>query len=214
MNPEEVKRFLKVATGSIFHHVFYLALFTGMRRGEILGLRWRDVDLDKAKVSIVQNLQRLPGRGFIIQEPKSSKGRRQVTLSPSATLMLREHRMQAQAARVLLGRTLREDDLVFSHPDGSPVDPDSVSHAFIRIAHKAGLPGTRLHDLRHTHASLMLKAGVHPKVVSERLGHATISITLDTYSHVLPGIQEAAALLFEEGLLGLPSGAPVHALGN
>jgi len=180
----------------------------------MLGLRWRDVDLDKAKVSIVQNLQRLPGWGFIIQETKSSKGRRQVTTSPSATLMLREHRMQAEAACVLLGRTLREDQLVFSHPDGSPVDPDSVSHAFIRIARKAGLPATRLHDLRHTHASLMLKAGVHPKVVSERLGHATISITLDTYSHVLPGIQEAAALRFEEGLLGLPSGAPVHALGS
>ena len=92
--------------------------------------------------------------------------------------------------------------------------PDSVSHAWQKLVNRLGLKGVRLHDTRHTHASLMLRQGVHPKVVSERLGHATISITLDTYSHVLPGLQEAAARRFEEGLLGLPSGAPVPALSS
>ncbi len=205
MKPEEVKAFLESVRGSTHYPIFYLALATGMRRGEILGLRWRDVDLDMATLSVSRSLQRLPGQGFIYREPKSARGRRQVALPPSAALMLREHRKQAESTGLLLGRPISDDDLVFGHPDGSPWDPASVTHAFVRIARRTGLRGIRLHDLRHTHASLMLKQGVHPKVVSERLGHATISITLDTYSHVLPGLQEAAALRFDEVLPGLPA---------
>jgi len=93
---------------------------------------------------------------------------------------------------------LTDDDFVFAHPDGTPLDPSTVSHAFAKVIRKAGLSPIRLHDLRHTHATLMLKAGVHPKVVSERLGHSSIRITLDTYSHVLPGLQEAAAQRFDD----------------
>ena len=102
--------------------------------------------------------------------------------------------------RLLQGLESHDDDLVFCHHDGSPIDPSSVTHSFKRIVRKLGLVGVRLHDLRHTHASLMLKQGIHPKIVSERLGHSNIGITLDTYSHVMPGLQEAAALRFEEAL--------------
>ncbi len=98
------------------------------------------------------------------------------------------------------GRALTEDDLVFSNRDGSPFLPNSLTHAFTATVRRLGLEGIRFHDLRHTHASLMLRQGIHPKIVSERLGHATVGITLDTYSHVTPGLQEAAALSFEEGL--------------
>lgn len=98
----------------------------------------------------------------------------------------------------MLGRELTDDDLVFCSPDGSPLLPNSVTHAFIKTVRRCGLPGIRFHDLRHTHASLMLKQGIHPKVVQERLGHAAIGITLDTYSHVTPGLQAAAALRFDQ----------------
>jgi len=101
---------------------------------------------------------------------------------------------------MLLGKLLLPNDLVFSNPDGSPLQPDGITKAFTRIARSIGLYGVRFHDLRHTHATLMLRQGIHPKIVSERLGHSTVAITLDTYSHILPGLQEAAAQQFEEGL--------------
>jgi len=113
-------------------------------------------------------------------------------------LVLRHHRSEQERYREELGISLTDDDFVFSYPDGTPFDPSTITHAFKKIVHKAGLPEVRLHDLRHTHASLMLKAGVHPKIVSERLGHSNISITLDTYSHVLPGLQAAAAKRFDD----------------
>ena len=123
-----------------------------------------------------------------------------VALPASATLVLKEHRQNQQALRQMLGTPLRDGDLVFCQPDGSPMLPDTITHAWIKLVRRTGLKGVRLHDARHSHASLMLKAGVHPKVVQERLGHASITTTLDTYSHVTPGLQEAAALRFDEGL--------------
>ena len=117
------------------------------------------------------------------------------------SLALREHKQRQQLKRLDLlmeGDRATNSDLVFSKPDGTPLLPNSVTHAFIKIVRGAGLRGIRFHDLRHTHASLMLKQGVHPKIVSERLGHATVGITLDTYSHVMPGLQQAAALKFDQ----------------
>jgi len=118
----------------------------------------------------------------------------------SLAILLREHRANQELERTLLGRPLIPDDLVFCYPDGTPLPPNSVTKAFHRLAKSVGISGVRLHDLRHTHATLMLRQGVHPKVVSERLGHSSVAITLDTYSHVLPGIQAAAAKRFDEGL--------------
>lgn len=135
------------------------------------------------------------------QQPKTAKGRRLVALAPSSVAVLREHRAEQEKLRQSLGMTLSDDDLVFSQIDGKPLLPDSVSHAWRNLARRTGLKGIRLHDARHTHASLMLKQGIHPKIVQERLGHATIAITLDTYSHIVPGLQEAAAAGFDKMVL-------------
>ena len=115
-------------------------------------------------------------------------------------LLLRQYKAEHELERILVGKPLAGSDLVFSHPDGSPLDPHVVSHAFAKVRKKAGLPHIRFYDLRHTHSTLLLKAGIHPKLVSERLGHANIGITLDTYSHVLPGLQKATAERFNEML--------------
>ena len=112
-------------------------------------------------------------------------------------------------SRALLDVALKEDDLVFAWLDGRPMLPDSVSHAWEKLVNRLGLKGIRLHDTRHTHASLMLAQGIHPKIVSERLGHSTVALTLDIYSHVLPGLQEAAAKRFEEGLFTQPVSKPL-----
>ena len=127
-------------------------------------------------------------------------GRRLIALTPSSSQALRAH-WQCQASLLaIMGTSFSDDSFVFCHPDGRPLTPDVVSHASTKLARKAGLRGIRLHDLRHCHATLMLQQGVHPKIVQERLGHASIQMTLDTYSHVLPGLQEAAAMRFDEAL--------------
>ena len=200
LDSDEVHRFLDRAKGTVYHPLFHLDVYTGLRRSELLGLRWKAVDLDMATVSVVQIMHHLRDGRTIFQEPKTAKGRRLVSLPPSAVLALRAHRERQEAERASLGLRFSPEDLVFCHPDGSPFLPDTVTHAFRKIADRVGLRGVRLHDLRHTHASLMLRQNVHPKVVQERLGHATISTTLDIYSHVMPGIQEEAALRFEAGL--------------
>lgn len=121
-----------------------------------------------------------------------------VSLSPSTALVLREHREKQESIRAMLGEPLKEEALLFSNFNGRPLLPDTITHAWIKLVRRTGLAGIRLHDARHSHASLMLKAGIHPKIVQERLGHASIQITLDTYSHVTPGLQEAAAARFDD----------------
>jgi len=194
---EDVPKFLKSARETPYYALFCTALFTGMRLGELLGLRWCDVALDLASLSVVQALYKRSGVCKMIK-PKSSYSRRQIALSPTLVLLLQQHRATQDAQSILLGKPFNEDDLVFAHPDGSPSDPGTVTHIFSRVIASAGLSHIRFHDLRHTHATLMLKAGVHPKIVQERLGHGSIALTLDTYSHVVGGLQEAAAQHFDE----------------
>ena len=202
LSEDQVTAFLQAAAGSQYRELFTVAVYTGMRRSELLGLRWKDVDLDLAQLSVTKTLHRTADKGFVFTEPKTAKSRRTIALSPSICILLRKLREYQIAEKLLLGLKFKDDDLVFSKPDGAHYDPSGVTHAFKRIVKRLGLPHVRLHDLRHTHASLMLKQGIHPKIVSERLGHSNIGITLDTYSHVMPGLQEAAALRFEEGLQG------------
>jgi integrase len=177
---------------------YYLALFTGMRRSELLALRWQDVDFILSQVSISRSLHHLRGGSIVFRSPKTDKGRRTIALPPSAFLLLKEHRGKQVKERAMLGLQLTDDALVFSHPDGKPLLPDTVTHAWIKLVRRTGLREIRLHDARHSHASLMLKQGIHPKIVQERLGHSGIAITLDTYSHVAPGLQQAAAERFDE----------------
>ena len=196
LDVDEASRFLDIASSTMYYPLFAALLYTGLRRGEAIALRWKYIDLIRLELNVVESAYRIR-KEFIIKEPKSLHSRRAVSLSPSLAALLLEYREEQELMREQMGNPLTGEDFVFSWPDGRPLDPDVVTQAFHRIAGKAGLKNIRLHDLRHTHATLMLKAGVHPKVVSERLGHANIGITLDTYSHVLPGLQEAAAERFD-----------------
>lgn len=198
--PEDIPQFLETARGTPYYVLFYTALYTGMRLGELLGLRWLDVDLYMASLSVVQALYKRAEVCKMVK-PKSPHSRRQIALSPSLALLLRQHKGEQQARGVLLGKPISDSDLVFCRTNGEPIDPTVISHACAAVLKKAGLPHMRFHDLRHTHATLMLKQGVHPKIVSERLGHSSVAITMDTYSHVLPGLQEQAAEGFDNLLL-------------
>jgi integrase len=198
LSEDDIHTLLEAAKATPYYALFYLALFTGMRRSELLALRWCDVDLLLCQVHVTRTLHHLRNGEIVFRAPKTAKGRRMVSLSPSTALVLREHREKQEATRAMLGIPPKDDDLLFSDLNGKPLLPDTITHAWIKLVRRTGLAGIRLHDARHSHASLMLKAGTHPKIVQERLGHASIQITLDTYSHVAPGLQEAAATRFDE----------------
>jgi integrase len=171
-----------------------------MRRSEFLALRWSDVDLLMCQISVTQTLHHLRDGSLVFRQSKTAKGRRLISMSPSLALVLKEHKEKQTLERIMVGKTLKENDLVFGTPQGKPFLPDTISHVWAKMVKRAGLNHFRLHDARHTHASLLLKQGAHPKVVQERLGHATISTTLDLYSHVAPSLQAAAANRFDEVL--------------
>jgi len=165
-----------------------------MRRGEAIGLRWSDVDLEGGRLAVRRALIPI-NREVVVSEPKTAKGRRVIALDPGTVEVLK-----AQAARQLEEQDdwdegWVETGLVFTAENGAALDPESISRYWRQAVKKSLLPSIRLHDLRHTHATLALQAGIHPKAVSERLGHASVSITLDTYSHAIPAMQEEAAAL-------------------
>ncbi len=191
LTEEETALLLQAAKGSRLYAPVLLALTTGLRRGELLALRWEDVDLESGTLRVVQNLT-VTQEGLVFKTPKTAKSRRSVALPALAVEALREHRKQQSEERLRLGPVWQDHALVFPGLDGRPWHPDLFTSGFHDLTLRAGLR-VRLHDLRHTHATQLLKAGIHPKVVSERLGHSTIGITLDIYSHVLPGMQEEAA---------------------
>ena len=197
---KDVQLILNKASDTPYFTLFYTKAYTGLRRGEILGLRWCDVNLDKATLSVVQTLQQLRNRQYIFKKPKSKRGQRHIDLSPSLAFVLWQHKIEYEQKRKLLGIPLSPTDLVFSQPDGRPLRPNSVSRAFTDITRSLSLQGISLHSLRHAHATIMLQQNIHPKIVQERLGHSTISTTLDIYSHVVPGLQQAAAQRFDDGL--------------
>ncbi len=158
------------------------------------------MDLDAGLVRVTATLQEVVEDGtrrLVFLEPKTSRSRRTVSLPGFALEALRAHRREQAERRLLLGAAWRDLDLVVERGDGSPWRPATLSRAWRRLADTAGLAGVRFHDLRHAHATLMLASGVHPKVVADRLGHATVSITLDTYSHVIPALQAEAARVLD-----------------
>lgn len=196
-NEDEVIRFLEAAKATPYYALFYTALFTGMRRSELLALRWQDIDFIYGQIYVTRSLHHLKNGSYVFTRPKSERSRRTIALPPSAFLVLNEHRKEKEAEALLLGKTLSDNELVFCNL-GQLIRPDTITRAWPILAARAGVRVIRLHDARHAHASLMLKQGIHPKIVQERLGHSTISITLDTYSHVAPGLQEAAAKRFDD----------------
>ncbi|HXC75682.1 MAG TPA: tyrosine-type recombinase/integrase [Candidatus Acidoferrum sp.] len=199
--PDQVRVLLDAARGGPLEAIITVAVSTGMRRGELLALRWRDVDLDRSTVRVVGTLQRGFDRKLIIAEPKTSHSRRQVEISSLATDALRRHRATQTSLRLMLGEEWEDHDLVFPNQFGNPQDGGHlVLGQFVPLLKRAGLPRIRFHDLRHTAASLLLGRGVHPKIVSEMLGHATIGITLDLYSHATPTMHREAARTMDEVL--------------
>lgn len=197
----ELRTFLAHIREDRNYALWLLLATTGMRRGEALGLRWEDVDFDNARAAIRQTLNSA-GSKLSFSTPKTAKSRRSVTLDPATVAALRAHRKRQFEQRMAWGGGYHELDLVFCREDGSPLRPDSITRRFGALSKAAGVPVIRVHDLRHTYATIALTAGTHPKVVAERLGHATIAITLDTYSHVIPSLEEEAATRVAHIILG------------
>jgi integrase len=175
-----------------------LAVLCGLRRGEICALRWKSLDLDAAQMSVVESLEQTKA-GLRVKSPKSGKGRT-VALSQTVVDELRAYRAKRAQEMLRLGAGLSNDDLVIAHEDGSQITPIYISQQWGRLIGKTALARLRFHDLRHAHATHMLANGVHPKIASERLGHSKVSITLDLYSHVIPGMQADAAATVDAAL--------------
>jgi integrase len=198
-SPTELRRFLAVARSDELYAAYHIAGTTGLRRGEVLGLRWADVDLERAELRVVQALT-VVGWEVRVGPPKTDRSRRLIALDRESVAVLRAHRRTVEA-RIGLSDTFDEDALVFTRRNGEPVNPNYFTHHFRRMVTDSGLRRIRFHDLRHSHATHLLQANVHPKIVSERLGHASIGITLDLYTHALPSLQreaaEAVARLFD-----------------
>jgi len=196
LSPQKVRGVVAAAERTRYGALVNTAVMTGLRLGELLGLRWQDLDLDASVLRVRQTCQWIPRQGFIFGQPKSFRSARPVALSVATVERLRLHRLQQIEERLAAGLAYSDEGLVFTSTAAQPVHPSTLRGAWRRLAKEAGLSRLRFHDLRHAHASLLLQQGVHPKIVSERLGHSGVNITLDTYSHVLPGLQaEAVARL-------------------
>ena len=197
LNSSQIQQFLTIIQGHRQEALFILALATGMRRGEILGLKWRDVDLEEGVLHIQRILTRipskLPGKGFTEAEPKTERGRRSILLPVFTVEALKAHRVRQLEAKLKAGIGWQDHDYVFCTSIGTHLNPTrDVLDQFKILLKKAGLPAIRFHDLRHSSATMLLGMKVHPKIVQEILGHSQISITMDIYSHVLPTMQEEA----------------------
>jgi integrase len=190
---EQAERLLEVAHGSHLDALLILALTTGMRRGELLALRWDDVDFKQSLVSVHRTMTRVGGYGYVEGEPKTRSSRRRIVLPGVALEALKDHRERQAQVQLKVGETWQDKGLVFCDGSGRFFSPDVVLYRFGKLLREVGLPHMRFHDLRHSAATILLVAGVHPKVVQERMGHSTIAMTLDVYSHVLPSMQQEAA---------------------
>ncbi|MEQ4489709.1 MAG: site-specific integrase [Dehalococcoides mccartyi] len=197
VTPEEMQEILEEVKGTPYYVVFYLLFYTGLRRSELLALKWENIDLVLCQLSVGQSLHQLHSGEIVYRQPKWGSVRN-IALTPSTAVILRGYKETRVLEAKIIGRKFAETDLVFSHPDGSPLLPGSISRKWTRLMRNIGLDGVRLHDTRHTHATLMLKQGIPLKVVQERLGHKSIKTTGDIYAHVLPGMQEEAAAKFDE----------------
>lgn len=194
---DELRRFLESVRSDNLYPLWLLLATTGMRRGEALGLRWCDIDLPRGEAAVRQTVV---SHNYAIgmSEPKTARGRRVVALDDHTVAALETYKEERAPAD--------DDELLFCYRTGTPLNPIDISKRFIRLSKRAGLKRIRLHDLRHTHATLALQAGIHPKIVSERLGHSTISLTLDIYSHAIPHLQKEAAAEIAALVLGRSEG--------
>lgn len=194
---EEIKKLLEALKETELEVPINVALALGLRRGELLGLKWEDINFEEGTVEIKRNLVRA-GTKLVLKEPKSETSIRTLKLSKNLLTMLKNHRKRQLELKLLLGNEYKDNGFVFCKPNGEPINPSTFSHQFDDFLKKNNLPDIRLHDLRHTNATLMLKSNIPAKVASSRLGHSTVSITLDLYSHVLTDMEEEAAAKIDE----------------
>ncbi len=193
---EQVDRLLAAAQGDAQEHLYYLAVVTGMRQGELLGLQWQDLDRDNHLIHVRRQFQYRPGGVIEFIPPKSARGRRAILVSDETLERLEQQWQQVELLKVRAGKWT-DYDLVFCTRYGTPIRRQNVNKWFSELLGRADLPPVRFHDLRHTNATLLLARNVNPKIVQERLGHASIQMTLDTYSHVIPPMQADAAHIFD-----------------
>jgi len=199
LDEDETAAILEAAKGSRLYMPVLLAVTTGMRRGEILGLHWKDVDLAADTVTVRCSLEEARG-GVRFKEPKTASGRRTLRLLPLTVEALKRHRVEQAENRLRMGPVYEDNGLVVCREDGRPWRPDRFSTEFILFIDELEIPRVRFHDLRHTHATLLLHQGISPKVVSERLGHSSTSFTLDVYGHVTPVMEEEAVRAVDAAL--------------
>jgi integrase len=200
LSTEETRRLLEAARGNKLEALYVLAITTGMRQGELLALKWQDVDLENATISVRRTLTKSGGR-LLLGEPKTKQSRRTIRLTEAAVRALHEHLDRQMDHMQRLGDLYWDEGLVFASEVGTLINPTNLrKRSFAPLLKRARLPQIRFHDLRHTCATLLLSRNVHPKFVQELLGHANIAITLDTYSHVIPGMGNQTAKAMEDAL--------------
>ena len=200
LSPDETKKLLDAARGEPIEGLVTLAISTGLRLGEALGLQWPDVDLDRRQLRINKSLQRISGQGQVLIETKTRRSRRSLVLPVRTAEALRAHRVQQDQLRRTAGSAWHKRDFVFTSSTGQPLDQRNVLRMFRRVLRKANLPRMRFHDLRHSCASLLLAQHISPRVVMETLGHSRISVTMDTYTHVMPALMRDAADAMDRSL--------------
>ena len=201
LSDDQVRSFLSSVKGNRYESLYWLAISTGLRQGELLGLKWSDLEWSTKHLHIRRQVQRQKGKGLVLTEPKSAAGKRLVVLSSHTIGALQTHFNLQIDEKIAAGKRWQENDLIFPSVFGTPLDHSNLSKDFKESLVRAGLPEIRFHDLRHTAATLLLMQGVNPKIVQERLGHSDISLTLNTYSHVMPSMQEEAAEKLDELLV-------------
>lgn len=192
LSVEEVQKLVSTTRGHRFEAIFTVALTTGMRRGELFGLRWSDINIERGILYVRRTTNRYKGVGVVENDPKTKTSLRQIMLSEPALEALKKHKERQEQEKQMLGDKWQDRNLVFCGRYGGFLIPDTLRKNLNKVLQDAGLPHIRFHDLRHSAATIMLTMGVHPKIVQEMLGHSTITITMDTYSHLVPSMQKEA----------------------
>ena len=189
---ETFYKFFDFAKDSLFKHAYHFAVLTGLRRGELCGLKWSEVDLDSGELRAIRTLQRIDGMGLVEDQPKSERSRRTIALSQLAIDVLRRVKVEQLERQLAFGEAWRGEGYVFTALDGRPLAGDRLTKDFGRIVRRSGLPELTLHGLRHTFVALLIAGGVHPRVIADMVGHASSSFTMDVYGHLIKGVQQEA----------------------
>lgn len=197
MSDKQTVELIKKAQNTDIYVPVMLAIYTGARRGEILGLRWNNVDLEKGSIKIIDNLCATT-EGLILKQPKTESGIRTIAISSTLVKILKKHKVSQIKNKIRLGASYKDNNMVCCYEDGHLFNPKRFSAKFNELLKKNNLPLIRFHDLRHSHASLLVKMGVQPKEISSRLGHSNIGITMDLYSHLYEETDRKVANMFDE----------------